>query len=377
MCALNPYFTPKKHEFPFTEKVKNYQVNQAYNCKVKHYPDGTQNICIAQSDIFGRNENNLTYNNKAYRGLKQCCNLFWSLSEYEQQQAERKQLEKDIQLYFKSVDNYMLFLDQSRKFDKMLTHDSLVWGGNAISESEREFLNSLRSSLRTDNLKKTKDKIFDYVMCNEWEYFFTGTIDPKKYDSHNAHKIKKPLKKWFEHMSERYGLSYICIFEYHKKGGIHIHGLIRSSPLTPLKLVESDTRSYFGFKKPMRDKTALKHGLDITKGRRVYNLKTWRFGWSTAIKIYGTQQAIAHYITKYITKSNQKIMGRYFWHSRDLKKPNIFYMNTSYEDIPTPKYHGFKFLYAPSENQELYQEYTDILYDQEENDDLQGFIDII
>ena len=47
--------------------------------------------------------------------------------------------------------------------------------------------------------------------------FFTGTIDPKKYDASNAKSLKPKLKKWFEHMVERYHISYICIFEYHKK----------------------------------------------------------------------------------------------------------------------------------------------------------------
>lgn len=379
--ALNPYKSPLNNVAKFYARS---QCCDTYNTKVKHYPDGTQNICFARSDIFGRSEQNFQYNRQFWSDFKEKTNLYHVNTDLAFQQYERFQVVKQIEVYFKSVDNFLLFTQQAKKFDSVTTHDILVNGGNSLDLAERDFVNSLRNSIRTDNLKKTREQIFDYVMCNEWDYFFTGTIDPKKYDSKNAYKIKKPLKKWFNHMQERYGLSYIVIFEYHKKGGIHIHGLIRSNPLTPLKLVLSDTKIYYGFKKPMKDKTALKHGLDISKGKPVYNLKTWRFGWSTAIKVYGSQAQISNYITKYITKSNEKIMGRYFWHSHDLAKPNVFFMNTSYDDLPLPTYHGFKYLYNQASN-ELYEQFITISdidkqdnkeENNENNDFMSGWVDL-
>lgn len=372
----NPY---TKRNFKVAEQFLKYQVSSTYNCKVKHYPDGTQNLCFAQSDIFGRDERKFSLNSHAYDNFKECTNIYHIINDLDFMDYEHNATTRMIDLYFKSADNYLMFQRESRKYDSLLDHDSLVWGGNSLSVSEREWLNSIRNSIRTDNLKKTRDTLFDLVMCNEWEYFFTGTIDPKKYDSTNAHKLKPKLLKWFNNMQERYGLSYIVIFEYHKKGGIHLHGLIRSNPASPLRLKDSGTKSYYGFKKPMRDNTALKHGLDISKGHTVYNLATWRFGWSTAIKVYGSQGAISNYITKYITKSNQKIMGRYFWHSRDLKRPNTFYINAPYESLQLPKYHGFKYLYEPSDNNELYKEYTDITTSEDNQEniiDFGGWVDL-
>ena len=60
-------------------------------------------------------------------------------------------------------------------------------------------------------------------------------------------------------------------------------------------------------------------------------------------------------------------MGRYFWHSRDLKKPTIQYSNVNYEDMNFPIYHGWKFnLVLPDNIKEMnelcdYTEWTDIL----------------
>lgn len=370
----NPYSKPFSN---VGKKLLSSSLNPTYNTKCKYYPDGSMNLCISKNDIFGRDERNYQIKNTAFTDFKDFHNYYRKKDCIEFMEFQRSRILSDIDVYFKSVDNFLLFSSQSRKVDDLYIHDSIIWGGNSLSAAEQSFLKSLRNSIRQDNLKKTRDTIFDYVLCNEWEYFFTGTIDQKKFDAFNAEKLKKPLKKWLNHMQERYGLSYIVIFEYHKKGGIHIHGLLRSSPLTPLRLVESGTRSYYGFKKPMKDSTALKRGLDINKGQIVYNLVTWKFGFSTAIKVYGSQGAIAHYVTKYITKSNQKIMGRYFWHSQDLKKPNVFFINSDYDSLQLANYHGFKYLYQSTND--LYQEYTDIDYqDNEDNENnfISGWVDI-
>lgn len=374
--ALNPYKQPLN---PIAKKYLEYQVNDTFNCKVKTYPNGTQNLTICRSDIFGRDERQFSLHSQAYKDFKKTVNPFWVYDDLAYQDYQRNNVLKQIEVFYKSVDNYLLFCQEGRKIDKMYSHDSLVWGCNAFDDSERAFLNSLRNNIRKDNLKKSKDTIFDLVMCNEWSYFFTGTIDSKKYDSKNASALKPKLRKWFENMVNRYHISYICIFEYHKKGGIHLHGLIHENPLFPLRLVDSGTKSYYGFKKPMRDSTAIKHGLDVSKGHIVYNLSTWKFGFSTAIRCYGSQNSLSSYMTKYITKSNVKIMGRYFWHSRDLKRPQITYINTpDYDNLPIPTYHGFKYLYSPQGNKELYQEYEDILQDSEirENNN-EEWIDIL
>ena len=368
-----PYFSPSTRYYQRIEKIDlqsklNSQISgQSYNTKVTFYPDQTINICFSKNDIFGFQSAVCgSSSNSLLSSLMQ-------KGEFERKlHYQHLKVLDVISSSFDSVNDYLTFKKLERENNKP-----------ELDSKEIEFLKSIRNSIRLDNLKKTKEKIFDFVMCNEWTYFFTGTFDPKKIDSFSPDKIKKVLKKWLENLVQRYGISYIIIFEHHKKGGIHIHGLIRENCVTPLKLVDSGTKTYFGFKKPMYDNTAIKHGLSPDLGKTVYNLKTWRFGWSTAIKVYGSQSAIARYVTKYITKSNKKIMGRYFWHSRDLDKPNVFYLNTNYDELQLPTYHGFKYLYHPSTENTLLQKYIDIInYDSEDKENntdselLEGWVDL-
>lgn len=35
------------------------------------------------------------------------------------------------------------------------------------------------------NIYRAKKIIFEYAFCNPWDWFFTGTLDPKKYDRTN------------------------------------------------------------------------------------------------------------------------------------------------------------------------------------------------
>ena len=320
-----------------------------YNCKVKIYPDGSENMCIHQNDVFGGDP---------YSSSRK------ALSDFSAKRAEyMKEFQED---YERS--NFLVYDSDSMQYPRSL--QSLIddnirlmdFGYISAAECVRRnqtlykefremkkydpFKTNLKTpvkEIRSDSLKRAKDSIFDYIMCNDWSYFFTGTINPKKMDSSKPSECLRPLIKWFSNMQQRYGISYICIFEYHKKGNIHMHGLIREDSDKPLKLVDSKTKSYYGFKKPMKNKTARKYGLDPQKGITVYNLQTWRFGWSTAIKTYGIPQQLAHYVTKYLTKDAKKIFGRYFWHSRDLKKPRIEYRNMDWFAVPSADYHGFKY----------------------------------
>lgn len=195
------------------------------------------------------------------------------------------------------------------------------------------------SEVRGDSLKRAKDSIFDYVLNNDFEYFFTGTINPEELDSKSPKEVLKPLQQWLKDMVKNYGLSYIMIAEYHKNGGIHFHGLLRS--FKPLRLEDSGTKLYKGYKKPVSNERAERLGL--TDGKTVYNLKSWSFGWTTAIKLTGDRMNYAFYVTKYITKDCKKIFGKFFWHSRDLKKPAIEVHDIDYDSIPCADHNGFKY----------------------------------
>lgn len=46
-------------------------------------------------------------------------------------------------------------------------------------------------------------------------------------------------------------------------------------------------------------------------GQIEFNLSGWKYGFSTVIKLDG-RSAIVRYVTKYITKSNEKILGKFY-----------------------------------------------------------------
>lgn len=204
------------------------------------------------------------------------------------------------------------------------------------------------SEVRGDSLKRAKDSIFDYVLNNDFEYFFTGTINPDELDSKNPKELLKPVQQWLKDMVKRYGLSYIMIAERHKKGGIHFHGLFRS--VKPLRLEDSGTKLYKGRKKPVSNERAEQLGL--SGGRTVYNLKTWSFGFTTCVELTGDRMNTAFYVTKYITKDCKKIFGRFFWHSRDLKKPSVCIHDVDYDSILCVEHNGFKYEFKRGDDNE-------------------------
>lgn len=206
-------------------------------------------------------------------------------------------------------------------------------------EHPKEVKHRDNTEVRTDSMKRAKDSIFDYVLNNDFEYFFTGTINPDEMDSKDPKELLKPVTDWLKNMVKRYGMSYIMIAERHKKGGIHFHGLFRSEK--PLRLEDSGTKLYKGHKKPVSNDRAERLGL--TDGRTVYNLKSWSFGFTTCIALTGDRLNTAFYVTKYITKDCKKIFGKFFWHSRDLKKPVIEVHDVEYDDIPCAEFNGFKY----------------------------------
>ena len=193
---------------------------------------------------------------------------------------------------------------------------------------------------RADSVKRAKDQIFDYVLNNDFDYFFTDTIDPDKLDSKAPKELLKPVQKWLKNMVQRYNMQYIMIAERHKKGGIHFHGLMRADNL---KLIDSGTKLYKGHKKPISNERAEQLGL--YEGRTVYNLKTWSFGFTTCVPLVGDRMNTAFYVTKYITKDCKKIFGKFFWHSRDLKKPLILIDDKDFDSIEAVESNGFKYIF--------------------------------
>ena len=176
--------------------------------------------------------------------------------------------------------------------------------------SKGQAANPARS--REESKRRAKSKVRDIALCNKFQYMFTWTLDPKKVDRTDPEAVYKKVRAFLTNATQRCGFTYVAIPEYHKlkpgedKPGIHFHGLCN---LGDVQIVRSMKRNH-----PRCDK----------HGRPVYNMTDWGLGWSTVVPLDAEYERAVNYITKYITKQDEKILGKYYLSSRSLKKsPDI------------------------------------------------------
>ncbi len=171
---------------------------------------------------------------------------------------------------------------------------------------------------------RIKRKIKYYCLSNNFDLFWTLTLNDNKVNAKNYEYSRKRLQAWLKYQREKYGkFNYLFIPELHKSGRIHFHGV--TGGLCPLLVEARSSKSNRLIKK---------------SGIQIYNAENWQNGFSTVSKIQSKERA-ANYITKYITKELIEIPSafnqpRYFV-SRGLKQPEI-----SYDELPDNYFKDFK-----------------------------------
>lgn len=165
--------------------------------------------------------------------------------------------------------------------------------------------------VRLDSFKRSKNAIFEIAAANEWSYMVTFTVDKEKCDRYDREAVKKAFSGWLYDMSKRKGLKALIIPEYHKDKAIHFHGLINDS----LEMVHSGTYKIEGEKKPVSVSTLRRRGLTprAENVKDVYNVKGYKLGFSTAVRLDGNVTRVSYYMTKYCTKDLEKIFGSYYF----------------------------------------------------------------
>ena len=123
--------------------------------------------------------------------------------------------------------------------------------------------------------------------------------------------VYEAFRVWLSNHVQRRGLKYVAVPEYHSgeksqdKTAIHFHILSNSNAV---ELVDSG---------------------HYRKGRQVFNIPSWKKGFSTAIYTDGDRGSTdntAKYICKYMTKSNgNKVGGRYYLSGGNLQRPMYVY----------------------------------------------------
>lgn len=181
----------------------------------------------------------------------------------------------------------------------------------------------------------------DLALCNQFTHFITWTLDGNIIDRYDPEKIYKKVRSFLTNAVQRHNFAYIIVPEYHKqksgedKPAIHMHGLCS---LGTVPIVRATTKNG--------------HGMSDKHGRPIYNMPTWKWGFSTCVPLDEHYERAVNYACKYITKSNAKIFGKWFLSSRNLVRgPELLPV----EPIPFHKFRDGQKLETHEQNeQEIY-----------------------
>lgn len=161
------------------------------------------------------------------------------------------------------------------------------------------------------SMRRTVNSIYDYSRSNNWDWFLTLTLDPKKVNRYDYQACCKKLKAWLDYMRRTCpDMKYLIVPEQHKDGAWHYHALF--SDCSDLGFVDSGRRD--------------------SKGRIIWNVGRYRLGFSTATRVTDLKKT-ASYICKYITKELcvATVGRKRYWVSSNLNKPIVI---EDFSDIP-------------------------------------------
>lgn len=193
--------------------------------------------------------------------------------------------------------------------------------GNRLCSFGLNKLQGFQNFSNSENARfSSRNRLVELIKANpDFCYFFTGTFDPKKWNSKNFPEIYKPLRRFLQNK----GIKYILVAELHQSGAIHFHGVFNET-------VEPYLENFDLSKKiPKR----IRDGI-LKEDRNLFNFPSYakRFGWVSIEKIRNLD-AVACYVSKYITKSfedeKNRISYRRFFASKNLSRP--------FNDIPKEK----------------------------------------
>lgn len=159
--------------------------------------------------------------------------------------------------------------------------------GEAKNNTDERFASSI---------SRTKSRIYELALCNEFTHFCTFTQAPSKNaDRYDLDSFRKRLAQYVRNQNKKRDvkIEYVLIPEEHEKGGWHMHGLLKG-------LQEGIDLQEFTLSErlPYRLRSML------AKGEKVYNWVKYsnKFGYFTATPIKDVSKCSA-YICKYVTKN--------------------------------------------------------------------------
>ena len=98
-----------------------------------------------------------------------------------------------------------------------------------------------------ESISRTKRIIWEYAMCNVWEYFVTLTLDAEKVDRYDLKSVYEKFRGMMlqinasvtnDDWGRQKKIEYVLIPEFHKNGAVHFHGLMRGFHKTDIRTNE-------------------------------------------------------------------------------------------------------------------------------------------
>lgn len=181
-----------------------------------------------------------------------------------------------------------------------------------------------------NNFSRARSMVLQYALCNPWDYFFTGTLDKRKFDRYDLDTYASRLMQWIRDKRKAYqaGFQVLLVPERHEDGAWHIHGLVYGLPDSVV----------CNFEPPAPQKL-------IDGGFLNWPDYMHKFGFCSLAPIRDPI-ATAFYITKYISKDLSRRasdLGKHlYFHSRPLRKAikasDVYGFERQLEDYCTHEY---------------------------------------
>lgn len=169
------------------------------------------------------------------------------------------------------------------------------------------------------NLSRARATIYELALCNDWDYFFTFTLDPKKYDRSDLKTFQKDLSRFFRKYREKHkvNVKYLLVPEQHNDGiNWHMHGFLMGLPEEHLQKfsLEEQLPYYLRYK--------------LENNQPVYNWESYqkKFGFCNIEPIRDLESS-AKYVTKYVSKSMDngiiQANGHLYYASQGLNRAKV------------------------------------------------------
>lgn len=218
---------------------------------------------------------------------------------------------KEIHSYAKVYPDFVKII----KYKRSIIVDNFGTSSNGLANEE----NSEERDYLEKSINRTKTKISDYVLCNNFSHFATFTFSPEKVKNrYDFVEMSKLLKNWLKTEQQNhernhgFKFKYLIVPERHKDGAWHFHALLEN--------YQNACADFYSSKNPFITVSEIK-----TAKRFAYRkyLVRYTLGRSEIAPIRDKTK-MANYIKKYITKSLiVEPNVKRFWSSRNLEKPEL------------------------------------------------------